>query len=304
MAELITAVVEGAKPWVSVGIEGGEEFVQSLRKHLNEADFAVVCLTVDTRESRWIFYELGSLIGKGVKVCPYLIDQEMPRGELPLPLPGRQSRRANKDETFELLRQIKLKVVRRLSKRAEKKLKETFDQHWPKFDEIIQKGRLRTVEDALKFSRERVSDVISLSRNLKKYVGFLEKAMEQVVPKAVALYDSRRHELKTKSKKSDPAFVELIKQIQQLAWEDIEKVREHFNERHSVIGDVRKFLTDNYEPEDLKAFLMRVAKTLDDDSKGHQREEQLKKEVKIEIGRVFFKFQEEVAKCLLTSFKL
>lgn len=303
LADLIKVVVEGAEPWVSIRIEGGEEFISILNHHLNEADFAVICLTEDTRESRWIFYELGSLISKGVKVCPYLIDPEMHRVELPLPLPGRQSRRANELETFGLLREIKMQMVAHLSEQDEKKLKETFDSHWRGFNETLRKGRLRSAEDALAFCQERVSDAISLGKDLDRYCGFLESEMYRVIQEALNLYDLRRAEIKTEPTESDPVFLELIDEIEEIAWQGIEGVRSYFNVWHSVIGDVREFLTVNYEREALRAFIIKTAETLSDDSNIEARKKQLKKEVKIEIGNVFFEFQQKAGEYLLTSFR-
>ncbi|MET0648190.1 MAG: TIR domain-containing protein [Pyrinomonadaceae bacterium] len=303
LADLIKVVVEGAQPWVSIRIGGGEEFVSILHQHLDEADFAIICLTEDTRESRWIFYELGSLISKGVKVCPYLIDPDMHREELPLPLPGRQSRRANESETLELLREIKLQMVSELSEQDEKKLKESFDSLWPRFNEVLRKGRLRTAEDALAFCQERVSDAIALSQDLDRYCGFLESRMYRVIREALSLYDSRRAEIKTEPVESDPIYLELVDQIEEIAWQAIEGVRGFFNYWHRVVGDVRQFLTVNYEREELRAFIIKAARTLGDDSGIEAREEQLKKEVRIEICSVFFKFQQKAAESLFTSFR-
>lgn len=304
LADLIRAVVKGAEPWVSFHrLSGGEEFVPRLHKHLNEAQFAIICITEDTYESPWIFYELGLLRRKGVKVCPYLIDPKMPHNRLPVLLPGRQSRRANKNDTLELVRDIKKRMVRRLSEGEDAKLEKTFDQHWPQFEEVLKKAQLRTVEDAFTFCRERVKDIIGLNNNLKKYVKHLKLAMWAVIPPAVALYDSRRAEIKARKREANPVFRELIDQIKQLAWDSIDEVRENFDEPDRVIGNVKQFLTDNYKKEDLEKFLITVAKTLDDDSNGPLREERLRKEIVIEINRVFLIFQQEAAKRLLTSFK-
>lgn len=302
LSELIKAVVEGAEPWVSSHIGGGEDFVSSLHNNLNRADYAIVCLTEETCDEKWIFYEVGSLVSRGVTVCPYLIDNKMKTSALPLPLPNWQAHRADKRETYVLLREIKTLTAGGRDKFDEHEFKEKFNSHWGKFDEILKRAQIKSVEEAFDFCQKRVEHIIGLARELDRYCAHLETALNHVVGSAIALYDSRRGQFKSGTVESDPALLKLLDEFEQIAWDAIENVRARFdNETDPVIGNVREFLTINYERSNLRVSLFKLAPILWDGSDVSHRQKQLEVGVKAEIGSVFFIFSQKAAECLLSS---
>jgi TIR domain len=136
-------VIQTLEPWMSaVDIEAGARWSVDVADRLQQTRFGIICLTGENLTAPWLLFEAGALAKtlSDTYVCPYLIGIEptdIPGG----PLTQFQGKRANKKETWELLRSINNAL--KDEKLAEDQLSRYFERWWGDL-EPIRKGHAST----------------------------------------------------------------------------------------------------------------------------------------------------------------
>jgi hypothetical protein len=123
-------VIQDVQPWMSAtDIDAGARWGQKVQGELQESRFGIICLTKTNQTAPWILFEAGALAKsiEGTFVCPYLIDLE-PSELLPGPMTQFQAKRANEQDTLDLVRTINQAREERL---PTEKLERAFTRWWP-----------------------------------------------------------------------------------------------------------------------------------------------------------------------------
>jgi hypothetical protein len=130
-------VIQRLTPWISArDIQAGGRWHAELNKQLQQTNFGIIALTRESAHEPWIHFEAGALakqVEEGA-VCPYLIDIA-DETEITGPLTQFQAKKANKDDTLSLVRDINVRLAE--EKLADKVLEETFALWWPELEEAI-----------------------------------------------------------------------------------------------------------------------------------------------------------------------
>jgi hypothetical protein len=79
VATLIQEAVPGTHPWVSANdLTAGTRWFESLMDELERAQGCVICLTQESLNSSWVYFEAGAIAAtnRHSLICPYLIGLE------------------------------------------------------------------------------------------------------------------------------------------------------------------------------------------------------------------------------------
>jgi hypothetical protein len=153
---------------------------------LRDTDFGILCLTKENQTASWLLFEAGALAKsvKGAAVCPYLIDLT-PSELLDGPLTAFQAKRANREETFDMIVAVNsaLPDGERL---AEVQLRKAFARWWPDLESVLaalpspaEPVRDRTPTDV---ADELLSSTRQLGRQMAEALAILSHGATQRVP--------------------------------------------------------------------------------------------------------------------------
>ncbi len=124
-------------------------------------------MTKDNQTAPWILFEAGALSKTVEKtnVVPYLIDLE-PAGILPGPLTQFQAKRANKAETWELIRTINRALDTALS---DDQLQRAFERCWPELERSLNNlPELESAHDVPRSSEDMIAEVLEGIRRIER----------------------------------------------------------------------------------------------------------------------------------------
>lgn len=132
----LPTIVPGVQPFSSDEIPGGAVWARSLLENLSTAQYGLLCITRENRQSAWLSFEAGSLwkrFADGLPICPLLLDLEP--SDLSGPLALFQAR------SFD---QIGMEAVcgqmAKLTKLAESRLAVNFEIAWPQLKACVEAG--------------------------------------------------------------------------------------------------------------------------------------------------------------------
>ena len=124
---------DAVEPWSAASLEAGELWQTGILENLNGARYAIVCVTPEALDAKWIYFEAGA-VAKTVEpatrtdkpaVCALLVDVRP--GELSAPLSLFQAKRADEKETRQLVAAINKRLPKPLTARQ---LDAAFEKHW------------------------------------------------------------------------------------------------------------------------------------------------------------------------------
>ena len=139
-------------------IEPGRKWRDSIENGLEETYFGMLFLTPENLESRWIYYEAGSL-SKGKNdshVIPMLY--QLDAGKLQEPLSAFQSMSLEKDNMLRVVKTINKKMAEVTD---ELLLEEIFDNWWEKWEEEADKFPvdIEAIEESIKLKDAAQMDI-------------------------------------------------------------------------------------------------------------------------------------------------
>ncbi|MDQ5824387.1 MAG: toll/interleukin-1 receptor domain-containing protein [Chloroflexota bacterium] len=206
LREWLPSVIQAVKPWMSAeDIEAGARWNAEISKQLESTTFGIICLTKANQGRPWIMFEAGALAKalQGAFVVPYLIDLEPAEVEGG-PLSQFQAKRANKNETWQLLVTLNRALASPL---GEEQLRRIYDKFWGDLETVF--NDLPT-EDTPKQVTRTPSDV--LEEVLLLVRGIAQRQQREVLPRATQL--STRFE-ETGYANLDTILMELMDQLRQ-----------------------------------------------------------------------------------------
>lgn len=132
LADSLKQVFNGVEPWFSAeNIAAGQEWFEELMTALEDARFAIVCLTTPTLRAPWIMFESGAAAAKfgERKVAPLLLD--CAAEDLVDPLARFHATPFDRDSVLKLFQSINASIDARLNPLP---LEMTFNAVWPKLE--------------------------------------------------------------------------------------------------------------------------------------------------------------------------
>ena len=138
LREWLPDVVHGLEPWMSKrDIGSGARWGGEVGAQLESADFGILCMTAENLAAPWILFEAGALAKRLVesRVIPFLIGVEpsdIPAG----PLTQFQAKRANEEETWDIVRDLNSALGADAVDEA--RLRRIFERTWPDLKKAIE----------------------------------------------------------------------------------------------------------------------------------------------------------------------
>lgn len=170
LRDWLRKVIQSCDPWMSsVDIEAGQRWSAEIESELEASSVGIICVTPENQAEPWLNFEAGAIskkIGKDrlSRVAPYLLN--MKNEDLRQPLGQFQSKVADRDGTFELVRMVNGAQEKPL---ADPVLKATFDLWWPelegKLKEIAQKAHPLTPKRS---SDDKIDELLDLARAIAR----------------------------------------------------------------------------------------------------------------------------------------
>jgi len=166
-------VIQSLKPFISHDISSGTSWFHKIAKELKKSDFGIVCLTPDNLDSIWLYFEAGALAAAldEFQVCAYLYSVE--HSNVQQPLSQFQNKKANKNNTFELINDINKKLSE--NNLTEKVLFDTFEKWWPELEkklEDINIDESKIIPD--RDSSDKINEILKLVRSLNSNLDFIK----------------------------------------------------------------------------------------------------------------------------------
>ena len=179
LREWLPIVIQSVKPWMSKeDIDAGARWNAEISKQLETSSFGIVCVTKSNQSKPWIMFEAGAIAKAldGTRVVPYLIDLDPPDIE-PGPLSQFQAKRANKNDTFQMLVSLNKSIGSPLT---EEQLRHIFDKFWPELEEVLtnlpdettQSTPARTSEDILAEVLVLVRQMAQTNESRERVIGY------------------------------------------------------------------------------------------------------------------------------------
>jgi hypothetical protein len=173
-----------------IDIAAGVRWNQEISGELVASQFGIICITKENQDKPWIMFEAGALAKtlQDTFVCPYLI--RMTKAELLQgPLTQFQTKLANKNETWDLVRTINTALKEDSVK--EPQLKTLFEWAWPKLEKVIadlpSEPEASTPERSI---RDMVEDVLEVVRGLQRQSA--QDSSSYIPPKPEAIVSVHR----------------------------------------------------------------------------------------------------------------
>jgi TIR domain-containing protein len=164
-------IIQSIHPWMSEqDLEAGARWNERVQRELSDTRFGILCITQSNMLAPWLLFEAGALAKTlhDTYVCPYLIGLEpsnLPQG----PLAQFQAKRANRNETHDLVRAVN----QALGENAldTDRVDRSFERWWPDLENIL--TSLSSQQDSTLSRRspeDMLEEVIVLTRSLERQV--------------------------------------------------------------------------------------------------------------------------------------
>jgi hypothetical protein len=137
LREELPCLINELETFVSAeDIEKGTAWFPKIANELEQSNFAIICLTPENLQSRWLHFEAGVLAGKfsQTKVAPLLIELDN-IAQVPPPLSELQLTKFAKQDFFKLLCALNKNTSKPLSDSV---LKTNFERSWEPLTKKIQ----------------------------------------------------------------------------------------------------------------------------------------------------------------------
>lgn len=105
LSNWLEQVLQSLEPWISSDIDKGKRWSEEIATKLKESKIAIICLTKDNLDSKWIHFEAGAISkNSDAYVCTFLFD--ITAANVEQPLSQFQNTRFDKGDMLKLLKTI------------------------------------------------------------------------------------------------------------------------------------------------------------------------------------------------------
>jgi hypothetical protein len=179
LREWLKRVIQQLDPWVSSeDIQAGVQWIPEITDQLAKTKIGILCLTPENLKAPWLNFEAGALaktVDDRAHVCPYLV--QLTPTDVPMPLGLFQSKRADEEGTFDLLRTINSCLGDSALKPDV--LKDTFKTFWPRLKEVLDGlPAAPTGEERRRDTQDMVKEILDTVRGLT----FIMQKRGEIVP--------------------------------------------------------------------------------------------------------------------------
>jgi len=130
----IEQVIQVAEPWISTDIDKGKRWSIEISTKLEDSKVAIICLTNDNLEAKWIHFEAGAIAKtKDAHICTFLYG--INPTDVQQPLSQFQATKNSRDDIYKLVQTINSLIGKNGGKALkESNLESVFSTFWPQFE--------------------------------------------------------------------------------------------------------------------------------------------------------------------------
>lgn len=164
-------VIQQIDPWMSdEDIRAGARWHSEITSNLGDCKVGIICLTSENLKSEWIHFEAGALSKTVEKtyICPLLIGGLDSR-DVPYPLAQFQSKKADKDGVFDIVKTINSVLDNTISL-SDDMLKKTFDRWWPDLEKIIRELPAVAADKTKRKPEEMLEEILNSVRAISNMI--------------------------------------------------------------------------------------------------------------------------------------
>ncbi len=177
LSNWLEQVLQVAEPWISADIEKGKRWSIEISDKLKESKMAIICLTKDNLDSKWIHFEAGAIAKTDdAQVCTFLYN--LNPTDVQQPLSQFQNTKNEKEDILKLVKTINSRIGNYGGKPLKEiNLESVFETFYPQLEE-----KLKLTPEASETVNERtekdmIEESLQILRNLKNNInaGFLSE---------------------------------------------------------------------------------------------------------------------------------
>jgi hypothetical protein len=158
-----------------VDIKAGQRWARVLGKELLDRQMAVVCVTSDNAESRWLTFEAGAISNvvseiSDARVIPFLHRTSI--SSFDGPLTQFQAKTSDRNGYFALLQSMNESSSR---PKVESELNDTLELFWPKIEKELEQVNSGQTESDVRDISDVLDNVIFSINDMRGQIGSIEK---------------------------------------------------------------------------------------------------------------------------------
>ena len=232
LSNWLEQVLQVAEPWISTDIEKGKRWSNEISERLKDSKVAIICLTNDNLDSKWIHFEAGAIAKTAdAYICTFLYDVNPTNVQQPLS--QFQNTKFLKSDVLKLIKTINTKIGNTGGKSLkEANLESVFNTFWPQLEEKLENVPDSVNEQIIRTDREILEESIQILRTLKNRptsIGsFLQEQNDEIA------YSLRRYAEIKNIPLSIPRMKPHIDQITDFMWETSE-AQAYFNNKRELL---------------------------------------------------------------------
>lgn len=173
LSNWIEQVLQATEPWISTEIDKGKRWSDEIASRLEESSIAIICLTEENLDSKWIHFEAGAIAkNKNAYVCTFLYDLKPTSVEQPLS--QFQNTKFVKKDVLKLCTTINEMLQDEGFKSIkESNLKSVFDTFWPKLEKDLKE--IPKAESEIRSNRDIMEESLQILRTLRAEMPSLKR---------------------------------------------------------------------------------------------------------------------------------
>lgn len=167
LSNWLEQVLQVAEPWISTDIEKGKRWSEEISIKLKESKVAIICLTNDNLDSKWIHFEAGAIAKtEDAYVCTFLFD--INPTSVQQPLSQFQNTKNSKTDVLKLIKTINTNIGSSGGKSLkDKNLESVFNTFWPQLENSLKNIPKSKEGKIIRSDRELLEESLQILRNLK-----------------------------------------------------------------------------------------------------------------------------------------
>ncbi|MGZ2371545.1 toll/interleukin-1 receptor domain-containing protein [Ancylomarina sp. YFZ004] len=168
LSNWLEQVLQSLEPWISTDIDKGKRWSDEIASKLKESKVAIICLTKDNLDSKWIHFEAGAIAkNSDAYVCTFLFD--ITAANVQQPLSQFQNTRFEKGDILKLLKTIN-GIVKKTGGKGMKdaNLISVFEIFWEQLETKLANVPESSMEESdVRNDRELLEESLQLLRGMK-----------------------------------------------------------------------------------------------------------------------------------------
>lgn len=167
LSNWLEQVLQAAEPWISTDIEKGKRWSAEISDKLKESKVAIICLTNENLDSKWIHFEAGAIAKtEDAYICTFLFDVNPTNVQQPLS--QFQNTKYDKDDILKLVKTINTRIGKTGGKSLkESNLESVFETFWPQLENKLKHTPEAADLSIIRTDRELIEESLQILRNLK-----------------------------------------------------------------------------------------------------------------------------------------